>query len=286
MRDALKNLVLAVFSVLFLLGIGWLILTNVAYSKPEPRPFPHPVLDALIKGPKPLLISYRGDSTQAPPNTIDAFKAAPKTALLWVDARPTGEGTWIALTDRTLPGDERQWVSYMHDKDVLSVDAGAGTPLAGKGFRLATLAQVLTAFPDRMFVINLQDYKEGGADQIIKVIKDAHAGERALISSPEDGILRDLREAEPTWLFGTSRAQVTRLIMLSQLFLAASAPMRGDVFVLDPSIPLHRLNDRVWAEVERRRMRSVIAIDGADSSLATQWKSRADAVVSSAPYTN
>ncbi len=207
--------------------------------------------------------------------------------MLWVDARPTGEGTWIALSEKTLPGDKRQWVSYMHEADVMKSDAGYDFtpdggktfPFRGKGFKLATLTQVLTAFPDRFFVINLQDYKEGGAGSIIKAIKDAKAGERALISSPEDGILRDLRDLEPTWLFGTSRAQVTRLIMLSQFFLAASAPMRGDVFVLDPAIALSRLNDRVWAEVQRRKMASVISIDGASKELAELWKTRADAVV-------
>ena len=277
MRDAFKNFILAVFSVLFLLGMGWLILHNVAASKPEPHPFPHPVLDALTKGPKPLQVSYRGDTTVAPPNTLEAFKAAPATSILWIDARPTGDGTWIALTQRDLPGDARQWVSYMHDKDVLAVDAGIGTTFAGKGFHLATLSQILTAFPDRMFVINFQDYKEGSKAQIVKTIKDAHAGERSLISSPEDGILRDLREAEPTWLFGTSKAQVTRLVMLSQLLLASSAPMRGDVFVVDPSIALTKLNDRVWAEVVRRNMRSVIAIDASPD--AQVWRGRADAVL-------
>lgn len=289
MREALKNFVLSVFGILFLLGIGWLILNNLALSKPEPRPFPHPFLDVLEKGPKPLLVTYRGDTTQAPPNTLEAFKAAPATSILWVDARPTGDGTWIALTEKTKPGDASQWVSYMHDSDVMASDAGFDFtpdggrtyPFRGKGFHLVPLAEILKAFPDRLFVINLQDYKEGGAQQIIQTIKDAKAGERSLISSPEDGILRDLREAEPTWVFGTSRAQVTRLIMLSQLFLAASAPMRGDVFVLDPGIELHRLNDRAWAEVQRRKMKSVIAIEGAPKELADLWRSRADAVVTS-----
>jgi glycerophosphoryl diester phosphodiesterase len=289
MRDALKSFVLSVFGVLFLAGIGWLILNNVAASKPEPHPFPHPFLDALEKGPRPLAISYRGNTSVAPPNTIEAFKAAAPTSILWVDARPTGEGVWLAMTEKTLPGDRRQWVSYMHDADVMKADAGyeftpdggKTFPFRGKGFRFATLTEVLKAFPERMFVINFQDYKAGGMTQIIQLIKDAKAGERSLISSPEDGILRDLREAEPTWVFGTSRAQVTRLLMLSQLFLAGSAPIRGDVFVLDPEIPLHRLNDGAWAEVQRRKMKSVIAIDGAPKELGDLWRKRADAIVES-----
>jgi glycerophosphoryl diester phosphodiesterase len=291
MGQAIKNFTLSLFGILFFLGIGWILFTNHALSKPDPHPFPHPFLDALTQGPKPLVIAYRGLTSHAPPNTLEAFKAAaalgPKV-ILWVDARPTADGHWIAWTDRSLPENPRSWISYMHDDDVaksdagfdFSRDAGKTFPFRGQGFHIEKLETILKAFPNRMFVINLQEYEEGGKERIIKVIDDAKAGERALISSPEDGILRDLREAEPTWLFGTSRAQVTRLIMLSQLFLSASAPMRGDVFVWDPLIPLHRINERVWAEVERRKMKSVIAID---EDSGKEWTKRADAVVTSDP---
>jgi glycerophosphoryl diester phosphodiesterase len=290
MKSAIMNFILALFAVLFLCGIGWLIVTNNAYSKPEPHPFPHPFLEALKAGPKPLVISYRGLATNAPPNSLEAFKAAAAlgpNVILWIDARPTADGTWIAWSERALPENPRQWVQYMHDTDVEKSDAGFniskdGTqfPFRGKGFHIAKLVDVLNAFPDRKFVINLQDYEDGGKEQIIKTIIAAKAGERSLIASPEDGILRDLRDAEPTWLFGTSRAQVTRLIMLSQLHLASSAPMRGDVFVLDPTLPLHKFNESSWAEVERRHMSSVIAID---EDVTGEWRPKADAIVTSDP---
>lgn len=291
MREALKNFVLSFFGIIFLLGIGWIVLTNRALAKPDPHPFPHPFLEALSHGPKPLVISYRGLTTAAPPNSIAAFRAAAAlgpNVIFWVDARPTADGTWVAWTDRSLAEDAHHWVSYMHVADIATADAGFNFskdggktfPFRGKGFHVETLEKILTEFPDRKFVINLQDYQEGGKEQIIKAIEGAHASDRALISSPEDGILRDLREAEPTWLFGTSRAQVTRLIMLSQLFLASSAPMRGDVFVWDPLIPLHKMNEKVWAEVARRKMKSVVAID---EDTSKEWSVRADAVVTSDP---
>ncbi len=294
MREAFKNFVLAIFAIGFLLGIGWIIASSRALSKPEPHPFPHPFLDVLTKGPKPVVVAYRGLSTQAPPNSKLAFEKAAalgQDVVLWVDTRPSHDRTWMAWTDRALANQTNgsSWIAYTSDADIAKLDAAYKTsfdggktyPFRGQGFRIETLKDILTSFPDRLFIINIQDYQEGGKEDIIRVIEEAKAGERSMIASPEDGILRDLREAQPTWLFGTSRAQVTRLIMLSQLFLAAGAPMRGDVFVWDPSEPLSKLNDAVWGEVQRRRMKSVINVD--HPTLGALWEKRADAIITGSP---
>ncbi len=294
MREAFKNLLLALATVGSLLVLGWIIASSRGLSKPEPHPFPHPFLDALVKGPKPLVIAYRGLSSQAPPNSKLAFQKAAAlgpNVILWVDTRPSQDRTWMAWSERTLgeSTDGATWISYTRDADIAKLDAAYKTsfdggktfPFRGQGFHVETLKAILTAFPDRFFVINLQDYQEGGKEDVIKIIQDAKAGERALIASPEDGILRDLRDDQPTWLFGTSRAQVTRLIMLSQLFLAASVPLRGDVFVWDPHLPLEKLNERVWSEVQRRKMMTVIAVD--HPTLGAEWARRADAIITSRP---
>lgn len=292
MLSALKNFVLAVLAVLCLLATGWLILSNRGLSKPAPQPFPHKFLDALEAGPKPLVVAYRGLSSQYPPNSKLAFEKAaaldPKL-VLWVDTRPSSEGVWYAWSDRSLgaQSDGTTWIAYTKNADLLKLDAayrfsmdgGTTFPFRGQGFRIETLESILTAFPDRFFVINVQDYQEGGKEQLEALLVKTKAAERALIASPEDGLLRDLREAQPTWLFGTSRAQDTRLIMLSQLFLASAAPIHGDVFVWDPIAPVSKLNDRAWNEIERRKMKSLIATDDEKSP----WATRANAVVTSRP---
>lgn len=294
MREALRNFVLAVFAIGCLLALGWIIVSSRALSKPEPHPFPHAFLNLLDRPEKPLVIAYRGLSSQAPPNSKLAFEKAAAlgpNVVLWVDARPSASGTWMAWTHRSLieDTDGTQWIAAVKDDDLAKIDAaykfsldgGRTFPFRGQGFHVETLKTILTAFPDRFFVVNLQDYQEGDKERIVQVIQHANAEQRVLIASPEDGILRDLREAQPTWVFGTSRAQVTRLIMLSQLFLAPSAPMRGDVFVWDPTLPLSRLNERMWTEVQRRKMKTVIAVD--DSALGLEWAKRADAIVTSTP---
>ena len=197
----------------------------------------------------------------------------------------------MAWTNRALAEDTngKAWIAYTSDDEIAKLDAafkvtfdgGKTFPFRGQGFHIETLKEILTAFPKRFFVVNLQDYQEGDKERIEKVLEESHASERALVTSPEDGILRDLRDDQPTWLFGTSRAQVTRLIMLSQLFLAAGAPMRGDVFVWDPSQPLDKINDRVWSEIQRRKMKTVIGVD--DAKLGAIWSQRADAIVTSTP---
>lgn len=294
MRQAIKNFILALFAVGSLVVLGWIIASNRGLSKPEPHPFPHRFLDAFEAGPRPLVVAFRGLSSEYPPNSKLAFEKAaalgPKT-VLWVDARPSADGTWMAWSDRSLKEntDGSTWTAYTKDSELAKLDAayrvtydgGKTFPFRGKGFHIETLETILTAFPNHLFVINLRDYQEGGKDKILKLLNDTKAGERSLIASPEDGILRDLREAEPTWLYGTSRAQVTRLIMLSQLFLSASAPMRGDVFVWDMAEPVAKLNDRAWHEIQRRKMKSVVAVD--DAVLGSEWATRADAIITSRP---
>lgn len=292
MKEALKNLVLAVLTVTMLLGIGWIVIRNRSASKPPPQPFPHQVLDVL-KSKKPVAIALRGDSAQYPPNTMLAFEKAAALGpdlIMWVDARPAVDGSLIAWSEQDLAisTNGTGWISYMSADEISKVDAGFKTtfdggktfPFRGQGLRISTLKEVLNAFPDRLFVINFYDYKEGMRENVAKVLSETKAGERALITSAQDGVLRDLREDHPTWVFGTSRAQVTRLLMLADIFIAEAAPVRGDVFVWDAAADLSRMSERAWDEVQRRQMTSVLVIEKSD---LPKWKDRANALVSSDP---
>jgi glycerophosphoryl diester phosphodiesterase len=292
MRDALKNFILAVLSVVMLVGIGWIVVRNRALSKPLPHPFPHKILEASEKR-KPLLVALRGDSAHFPANSKSAFESAARNPdmLLWIDVFSTGDNELVAWTNKDLSVDTdgKGWVNFEKLEDLRKLDAGFKTtfdggktyPFRGKGLQIQTLKEVLAAYPDRLLVINFQDYKEGMREAVGKLFDETKVGERSLVTSPEDGILRDLREAHPTWIFGTSQAQVTRLLMLADIFVAMAAPMKGDIFVWPPPNSVTRLTDRAWEEIERRQMKSFITIEKNDD--VALWKTRASALVSSDP---
>lgn len=293
MRDALKNFVLATLSVLMLLGIGWIVMRNRALSKPLPQPFPHKILEAT-EAHQPLLVALRGDSAHYPPNSKEAFASAAAidpNLILWVDAYSTGDGELVAWAkkDLSIQTEGKGWVNYENLADLQKLDAGFNIsfddgktfPFRGKGYRIQTLREILAAHPDRLFVVNFQDYKEGMRESVSKLFDETKAGERSLVTSAENGILADLREDHPTWIFGTSQAQVTRLLLMSDIFMAFSAPMKGDIFVWDQSSPIKRLTQNAWDEVERRKMKSFITIRKDEN--VTEWKTKASALVSEDP---
>ena len=293
MRDALKNFVLAVLSVVMLLGIGWIVVRNRALSKPLPQPFPHKIL-AATEANHPLIVALRGDSAHFPPNSKAAFEAAAAVdpnVVLWVDVYSTGDNELVAWSTKDLSQqtDGKGWVNYEKLADIQKLDAGYNIsfddgktfPFRGKGFRVELLKDVLSAYPDRLFVVNFIDYKEGMRATVAKIFDETKAGERSLVTSPENGILKDLREDHPTWIFGTSQAQVTRLLLLADIALAVATPMKGDVFVWDSSSPVSRLTDSAFEEVERRQMKSFVTLQKTDN--VQDWKKKASALVSDDP---
>ena len=233
-----------------------------------------------------MIIAYQGDSLSAPPNYLPAFEKAcalDPNIVLWADVRPTMDGTLVVFEPKDVSSETNGsgWMQFTKDVDLEKLDAGfrftkdqgQTFPFRGQGLKVLTLKELLAHFPERFFILNFQDYKAGLDERILAVIDEAKAGDRVLISSPEDGILRDLRARRPTWVFGTSQAQATVLLMLSELGLEAAAPIQGDVFV-GPSAQgasLFHLSDRIINEIHRRKMKIVLgpAVDG---DQARQWR--------------
>lgn len=285
MKGALRNFVLATVGVLTLLMMAWVYVHHRAITAPIKPPLDHPFLAKLNVG-RPMVIAYQGNSMEAPPNTIVAFEKA--TALgpdvvLWVDVRPTRDATLVAFEPKDLSGatEGHGWMQFATKAELDKLDAGfrfshddgESFPYRGKGLKIPTLAEVLERFPDRYFVLNFQDYREGIDEVIISTIEKANAGMRVLIASPEDGVLKDLRKKRPQWAFGTSQAQATVLLMLSELRLEAAAPINGDVFVgpTAQGASLFHLSEAIETELRRRKLRIVLG-PAIDDDQARLWK--------------
>jgi glycerophosphoryl diester phosphodiesterase len=271
MLKAIRNFVGITLLVLLCVGSAWVYLKGKALSEPAKRPFDHRILKKLSSG-KTQAIAYQGASLEFPPNTIPAFEKAASTdpnLILWADVRPTHDGTLIVFEGRDLSQstDKKGWVQYTPDADVEAADAGykfstdhgATFPFRGKGLHIPTLKALLKAIPDHDFVLNFRDYKEGMDRTIIALIDELGAGDRVLITSSEDGILRDLRNEKPAWVFGTSQAQATRLLMFASLGLESAIPLRGDVFVAlstDGPRQIH-ISESILEDLQRRGLRTI-----------------------------
>jgi hypothetical protein len=226
MKDALKKFALVTFTVLLCLLIAWMYLRNRGLSSPQLEPLNH----AFLAQEFPVVVAYT--ATENSPFAIrradlEAWAGLPTSVVLWIPVESTFEGELFVRP--------------------LSEAAEDGKK---------PLAEVLRMFSGRKMVLNFLDNRPGLIQSIIRIVEEVGVGDQILIQSVVDGLLRDLREKRPLWIFGTSRRQVTLAQMLSSIGLEPMAPMRGDVFVFE-SLPGRRevIPESVVKEARRRGLR-------------------------------
>ena len=264
MVAALRNFAILTFSVLFCLFLVGVYINYKALAEPLKTPYSHPFLQT----PSSRFIAYRGDSSHNPGNSIEALDEAARRGpdtVLWIDIHPKDDGSLAALVN------------------------GPNGKSDG-----ATLKDLLAKYHDQKLILNISGNKPGVIEALIDAVDGAHASERVLVQSPEEGLLRDLREKEPTWIFGTSQAQTTRMKMLASLYLAPTAPIKGDVYVLEwetsgdaSSDGQDRdVDDSIVEEVHRRNLKIYIG-PVSDPAKAKAFLNRGiDAVMVPRPLSN
>lgn len=284
MKDALKSFALTTFAIILCLVLVWFYLKMKAAATPVPPAQPQAFMKD-VSPEHPLIIAKGGGGGERPPNTLIAFDhaaALDPRLVFWADIRPTRDGVLVAYREQSLEAatNGRGWISFTDYSAITNLDAAytwkdatGATPYRGQGARISTLKELLARYPDRRFVLNFRDYKPGLDDKIIAVIDEAKAGGRVLIQSEQNGLLKDLREKKPEWLFGTSYAQVTQLMLLLPLGLEAYAPIKGDVYVTSVERNGRELvSDAVIAEIHRRQMKILAGPVSADEALILQEK--------------
>ena len=230
MRDALKHFALLSLACLIILGMAGLYVRQSALSEPIKEPMSHPFLAEKT----PLVIAHPGlDAKKEPgPRTFAEAAKLPNHVVIWADIH-------LDLSNR------------------LVANQADGTTIS--------LGQLLESQPTRRFVLNFTGNRPGMSDVIVGTLDDSKASDRILVQSPEDGLLKDLREERPKWIFGTSRQQTTIMTMLSSIGLEAAAPVRGDVYVAEWDKVRGKMDlpKRIVDEIHRRRLRVIAGpVDG------------------------
>ncbi len=240
------------FISLLFIGIGltglWVYMRDAGLNKPI-SPVRHPFFDDRPEEKRFLIADPR--KTDRPFVSLDEIKettAIHPNLILWLDVAMTGDGTLVVMRDLTAPaarpGAPLPLVSFARDEEL------------GVGASVPRLSDALAAVPNHRLVLNIREYRPTADEKLVTEIENAKAGDRVLIQSDIDGFLRDMRSRRAAWLFGTSQAQITQLLMLLPFGLETSAPLKGDVYVTPAS------RDRSWlvkpevvAEIHRRDRR-------------------------------
>ena len=172
----------------------------------------------------PLHISHRGGAALMPENTLPAFEAAVRlwrTHMLEIDLQVTKDGELVVTHDETLERctDGAGLVSSFTWAELAKLDAGfhfspdegKAFPLRGAGVKIPRLVDVLRAFPDLRFNIELKT--AGVLDGFVEVIRQEKAEGRVCAGSEHDEVACLLSAAMPQALLFYPRDALAAFIL-------------------------------------------------------------------------
>ena len=202
----------------------------VACSSSEPSEVAPPVCEPadrpLICGVE-LNIAHRGGASLAPENTLAAFSHAASLGVdaLELDVHATADGVVVVIHDDTVDGttDGTGMIKDMTFEQLRTLDAGyqftsdggATFPYRGMGVVVPTLEEVLSAFPDLPFAIEIKQATPRINDAVMDVIDTTGATDRAQIASLFDDVLLELRAARPEIFTSMGAAEIAEFLALA-----------------------------------------------------------------------
>ncbi len=159
---------------------------------------------------EPILFGlHRGGAEWRPEATVDTYKEAKKQwphALLEMDVRLTKDGVVVvshdATVDRTTNGSGPITELTLAEAQALdagytfTTDDGATYPYRGKGLRIATLDEVLTALPEAHWLIEPKS-EDGVVVALAKILKKHDAVDRVLIASFKPALVEEAKTLMP-----------------------------------------------------------------------------------------
>ncbi|CAN5601985.1 hypothetical protein BH10BDE1_BH10BDE1_20690 [soil metagenome] len=198
---------------------AWLYLHSKAESKPVKTPFEHAFLQAAHSGGQKLLILR----AQTPADAAKLEKSDEKySTALWLDVRLGGESQLVVSQSETIQNG----------------------PVKGKPVEIASTEECraaglydLTDFfriaKDRLVILNLISRRPGLSNRILEVWGDEKplSVAKVLMQSEGDGTLKELRDAEPRGLYGSSQSTLIQLEILSTIGLDGLMDLKADVLV-------------------------------------------------------
>lgn len=114
---------------------------------------------------------------------------------------------------------------------------------------------------DKRIIFNLQDNPLSGSPVFIDTMKNLgfEAGNNFIYISAYDPPAKDLKELQPTYLFGTTNPEILRLKAMESLFILEAATFRADI-VIHPLTYYNRpfYTETLLKNIERRFKKVII----------------------------
>ena len=156
-----------------------------------------------------LNIAHRGDSTNAPENTLAAFELAIEAgaSAVELDIRCTADGHVVAMHDRTVDRttDGAGAVGQLSLEQVRGLDAGGWFDERFAGETVPTLEEVFDRLIERVpLVLHVKDAGCGIEQAVADEVETRGVADRVTVSSDHRRVLRSIRRLAPgvttTWI--------------------------------------------------------------------------------------
>ncbi|HLW71607.1 MAG TPA: glycerophosphodiester phosphodiesterase [Candidatus Binataceae bacterium] len=233
---------------------------------------------------RPRVFAHRGASGDYPENTIEAFRAATERGAPYIelDVHMTRDGAIVVIHDDDLRrvSDRDSVVAETRLVKVQAADAGynfspdaRSFPFRGRGLRVPTLEEVLSAFPQQRFIIEVKQITPSPIVPALEIIAQTRMSRRVLIASEHQAPLDDARQLAPQIPTNFSTAEVGDFFRSMAPDAAPYAPL-GAALQIPPEhlswklvtpesvAAAHRLGVEVhvWTVNDAAEMRDMLAL--------------------------
>ena len=176
-----------------------------------------PLLNIAHRGgagefPEHTLVAYQGSlDVGAHVLELDVHRALDDALVVMhddtVERTTDGEG---AIVDMTLA--ELKQLDAAYD---FTTDGGESFPYRGQGINVPTVDEVLTAFPDALYVIEIKPNDASLIDPLLAALEQHGARARVVLASFNDGVMSELRATAPDVHTAMTIAEVVEFISLT-----------------------------------------------------------------------
>ena len=214
--------------IVLVVGLTAVYLLFTLRSQPLP---PHPFFAASDDV---LVIAHQGGEGLRPSNTMTAFANAVALGVdvLETDVHATADGELVLMHDDTVDRttDGSGILREMTLAEVQALDAGyywtdddgQSYPYRGQGLRVPTLRDLLTAFPQMRFNVEIKEQEPPVAEPLCDLIRELGMAEQMLVASFNEAAIVAFRQACPEVATSMVQAEIIPFFALSKLWLGAT----------------------------------------------------------------
>lgn len=244
------------------------------------------VAPSRYAGDRTWVIAHQGGEGLWPSNTMFAFERAVRAGvdMLETDLHATRDGHLVTIHDasvnRTTNG--RGLVKDMTLSELNRLDAGyrwtndggRTYPFRGRGVRIATLEELLAAFPEMPLTLEIKQDRPSVARALCAALDRHSARSRVLVASFKDEALAEFRAVCPGVRTSMSEGEVRPMVLLGLVGLGGLARPAGDALqvpVRSGAVPVvtrslvraaarKNVAVQVWTVNDPQEMRRLVAL--------------------------